>query len=217
MSFRTKSDSSESGEICSSTEKTCKNTYKSSNTYFSGSYSATVKAQSAVWEATSDPFEFTPSDISKYHIVIFVDFSQWCPFGFKSACFCILTCCHVHIPPVKIPHPKWSSVTLSSDQLLVKWKIWPYASNYKYHCQVKYSKVRPSLIFFNLILSWSIYWKRPGDSVESQATIFMLGVTNQKKTTVVNCVYLTVNMTPTRRFLENFFCCCHCYFLLLFF
>ncbi|XP_030261833.1 interleukin-31 receptor subunit alpha-like isoform X2 [Sparus aurata] len=101
----TKSDSSESGEICSSTEKTCKNTYKSSNTYFSGSYSATVKAQSAVWEATSDPFEFTPSDI------------------------------------IKIPHPKWSSVTLSSDQLLVKWKIWPYASNYKYHCQVKYSKM----------------------------------------------------------------------------
>lgn len=179
MSFRTDSSSPELS-VCSSSRKRCTGAYNSFNITLSGSYNVTVKAQSAVWEATSDPFEFKALHISKCHKVILVDFSQRCPFGFNFACVCILTCCRVHIPPVKIPQPELSNVTLSSDRLLVMWKIWPYDSSNKYHCQVNYSKVRPSWIFLNLISSWSIYWRQPGDSVESQATISMTGVTDRQ-------------------------------------
>ncbi|KAM8726792.1 interleukin-31 receptor subunit alpha-like isoform 3-T3 [Acanthopagrus schlegelii] len=103
--LRTDSSSSEPSKICSSSGKTCTGTYKSFTITLSGSYDVTVKAQTAFWEATSDPFEFKALDI------------------------------------IKIPQPELSNVTLSSDRLLVMWKIWPYHSSKRYHCQVNYSKM----------------------------------------------------------------------------
>lgn len=50
-------------------------------------------------------------------------------------------CCHTHIPSVKIIPPN-ITVDTSSDHLLVK--LQRTGSLSECHCQVKYSKVRPS-------------------------------------------------------------------------
>ncbi|XP_073349115.1 interleukin-31 receptor subunit alpha-like [Pagrus major] len=63
----TNSACSNQGEICSSQKKTCKIKYENimSKIPLTGRHSVTVKAQSAAWEATSDPFEFTLLNITK--------------------------------------------------------------------------------------------------------------------------------------------------------
>lgn len=62
---------------------------------------------------------------------------------FNIVNLCILVCHHKSVPSVKMSRPQLE-VTAFSDHLLVKWNH--AVKLKKCHCQVKYGKVRPSLI-----------------------------------------------------------------------